>query len=204
MYYLVVTDIPTYFNQVLNMQLDENGLLSGLPCLAAFFTQLVSGLAADFLISKGYSVTVTRRLMAAVSLYPTAVFLFLVGYVGCDDTSLSVTYIVLILGIANLSYSSYGINPLDISPRFAGLIWSISAWFSNIPGAVTPLLTGYIVNEHPTRHYYRIVFDIAAGICAFTATFYCVFSSGEEQDWDRVDGDENDALLKTGYDEELT
>ena len=186
-YYLAVTDLPAYFKNVLRMKISENGLTSGIPFVFAFFTQVLGSFVADYLLNRGYSVTKTRKFVTAIGFCPTAACLCLVGYVGCDDSWLSVTFIVLLVGLANLSYGGYGVNQLDLSPRFAGVLWSFTAFFANISGGITPLVTGFITNKNPSRSNYRIVFIIAAGVCMCGVLFYILFGSGEEEEWNRED-----------------
>ena len=95
--------------------------------------------------------------------------------------------IVLLVGTANFSYSGYGVNQLDIAPRFAGVIWSINSFVGNISGVMSGLVTGYVTNNHPNQHYYRVVFMIAASVSMFGMAFYCIFGSGKEQEWNKVD-----------------
>ncbi len=185
-YYLAVTDVPSYFSNVLGMEISRDGFVSSLPFFAASFMQVLSGLLADHLIKRRFSVTITRRIMAAVGFYPTGLFLYLITLTQCDQTYLPIVYIILVVGLSNFSYSSYGVNRLDLSPRFTGIVWSISTFFAAISGSVAPAVTGYIINNHPTRKYYSIVFVIAGVICVVGTTFYCFFASGQEQEWNNV------------------
>ena len=153
----------------------------------------MGGVVADYLISKGLSVRNTRKLVTAVGFCPTAICLCIVGYVPCNNQGTSIALITIIVGVMNFSYSGYGVNQLDLSPQFAGIIWSITAFVSNVSGSLTPLVTGYITNKHPTRYYYGIVFLAAAGVCMFGAAAYCLCASGEEQEWSRINcEDEHD------------
>ena len=82
-----------------------------------------------------------------------------------------------------LNYGSLYVNPLDLSPRFAGILFGISNLFGSLAGCVAPLVTGYFTNGNPTRGQYRKVFLLAAGVSAFGGSFYSIFLSGQQQKW---------------------
>lgn len=65
---------------------------------------------------------------------------------------------------------------------------------ATIPGIVSPLLTGYIVETgEDTRVSWQIVFYIAAGIYLFGCVIYWFFASGEVQQWAIVAEEEHTA-----------
>ena len=191
-YYLAIGDIPSYFHDVMNMPALENGLKSGIPFFFSFFTQIAGSVVADLLIRKGCSVTITRKFILSLGFLLSAIVLCLFGYVGSKNKWLSFVLLVLLVGFANVTTAGYDVNQLDIAPRYAGVIWSIKSFIGNSAGMVVGVVTGYVTNNHPTRHYYRIVFMIAAGVSMFGILFYCLFGSGTEQEWNRIADDEED------------
>ena len=180
-YNLASIDIPGYFKKVLNMNISEIGFTSGLPFVFAFVTQIMGSYLAEFMINKGYSMTTTRKFLTAVGFLPTMLCLCLVGFIGCNDFYLSVGIIIFLAGMANFSYAGYGVNVLDLSPRFAGIIESYISFVASLAGVLTPLVTGFVTNAHPTRFNYQIVFLIAAAVLLWGLLFYCFFASGEEE-----------------------
>ena len=69
------------------------------------------------------------------------------SYVGCDHTSLAVGLFSLAIGIQGLNGSSYGVNHLDIAPRFAGILMGISNSAGTIPGIIAPYVVGLLTDN---------------------------------------------------------
>jgi len=206
-WYMVLTGLPTYFEEVLDFKLKENAFLSALPFLAGFVFYLIAGFAADKLRAHLLSTQNTRRLFALLAYFPTGAFLIAASYAGCDQKAFSVACMVLATAFLSFNAASYSVNHLDIGPRFSGILMGITNTFATIPGFVTPAVTGYFTNNDPTRAEYRKVFGIAAGICAFGGIFFIAFVSGTQQPWNdenkdsdkrRTDisvNDENESLI---------
>lgn len=65
---------------------------------------------------------------------------------------------------------------------------------ATVPGIVSPMLTGYIVdNGADPRVSWQTVFYIAAGIYLFGCVIYWFFASGEVQPWALVAEEEDKA-----------
>ncbi|XP_022732201.1 sodium-dependent phosphate transport protein 1, chloroplastic isoform X3 [Durio zibethinus] len=59
--FILLTWMPTYYNQVLKFNLTESGLFCVLPWLTMAFSANLGGWIADTLVSKGLSVTTVRK-----------------------------------------------------------------------------------------------------------------------------------------------
>ena len=55
--------------------------------------------------------------------------------------------------------------------------------FGVLSGCIAPQVTGYLTNDNTTREQYRKVFLLAAGVSVVGGTFFNVFVSGEQQEW---------------------
>lgn len=182
-WYFVLTDLPSYFKQVLNFSLQENGALSAMPFVIGFVSYIGSGVLADFLIARCLTVTRTRLLMGILAYYPATVFLILVCFVKGEDHALPVALLVLATGFLCLNNAGYNVNHLDIAPRFGGVILGLTNTAGTISGCLTPLVTGYFTDNDPSRENYRKVFFSAAAIAFAGGTFYNIFVTGEQQPW---------------------
>ncbi|XP_057309380.1 sialin-like [Hydractinia symbiolongicarpus] len=185
-WYMVLTGLPSYFKQVLDFKLTENAFLSALPFIVAFLIIMMAGAMADYLRKGCLSTTATRRLMGVLGYYPTSIFLILASYAGCDEIGLSVTYMVLATACLSFNCGGYMVNHLDISPRYSGILMGVSNLMGTVAGCVTPSVTGFFTNDHPTRLQYRKVFAIASSICAAGGTFFIIFVTGKQQSWNDI------------------
>ena len=171
-YLLASIDIPGYFKNVLNMNISENGFTSGLPFVFAFVTQIMGSYLAEFTINKGYSMTNTRKFLTAVGFLPTIVGLCLVGFIGCNDFYLSVGTIIFLVGMANFSFAGYGVNVLDLSPRYAGIINSLVSCCQ--PGWCTYSL-GYWIRHERSPDKIQLSNCVPDCCCCFIVGSFVLF-----------------------------
>lgn len=77
-----------------------------------------------------------------------AILLIGLSFVGCSEALAAV--VLLTLGVA-LTGSQYGgglyMNPGDIAPKYAGVIYGISNTVATIPGFLAPLTIGYLTEN---------------------------------------------------------
>jgi len=202
-WYMVLTGLPSYFKDVLDFNMKENGFVSAAPFLVAFFVTMFVGYFADIMRRKWISTTLTRKIMGFIGFLPSAGFLVLASYAGCDQITLSVVYMTLATGLLQFNQAAYTVNHIDIAPRYSGILMGISNSFGTVAGCITPTVTGIFTNKHATRHQYQKVFFIATGMCLVGGLFYALFASGEEQSWNNPDSENDDsskALINPGSD----
>ncbi|KAH8339364.1 hypothetical protein KR074_006208 [Drosophila pseudoananassae] len=177
-YETLMTMLPTYMDSVLKVNIRANGFLSALPYVAMWILAMVFGFVADCLIKRSFSVTITRKMMNSIGQYGPALALLSVGFAH-HSVVLTCGVFVLGLGLNGAIYSGFKINHLDISPRFAGLLISVTNCCANLVGLLAPMVAGHVINNGPTVENWRIVFYISAGVFFFCATFYNIFASGK-------------------------
>lgn len=108
----------------------------------------------------------------------------------------SVTFITIGVALASFAYSSFSVNYLDIAPQFAGVLMGICNSFATITGIVSPILTGYIV-EDKSEASWRIIFMISGGIYLFGCIIYWIWAQGEIQPWAVQEADTDDNSTKS-------
>ena len=64
--FILLTWMPTYYNQVLGFDLMTSGLFSVLPWVTMAITANIGGWIADSLVERGMSVTTVRKIMQTV------------------------------------------------------------------------------------------------------------------------------------------
>ncbi|XP_034254262.1 putative inorganic phosphate cotransporter isoform X2 [Thrips palmi] len=193
-YETLLTELPTYMKQVLHFSIKHNGTLSALPYLAMWIFSIVVSVVADWMTwHKGVSLTRTRKLLNSIGMFGPALSLVAASYTGCSAL-LTVALLSMGVGLMGGTMSGYRINHLDISPRFAGILMSLTNCIANVFALLAPLIAGFIVEGKPTQAAWRVVFFISAAVYAATACFYLVFASGDVQEWDDPDKDAYQAV----------
>lgn len=75
-----------------------------------------------------------------------AVALIFASYTGCDPY-LTVAILTVGVGLNGAIYSGFKVNHLDISPRFAGILMSLTNCLANLAGLLAPIVAGYVIDK---------------------------------------------------------
>ncbi|XP_045163065.2 uncharacterized transporter slc-17.2-like isoform X2 [Mercenaria mercenaria] len=181
--YTLLTNIPTFMKEVLKFDIKANGALSAVPYICMFFSAIFAGQFADFLRSrKILSTTLTRKSFQAFGFAGAGGCLIGTGFCNCEHRALAVALLSLAVMFTGVSRAGYGVNHVDFAPKYAGVLYGITNTMATIPGMTAPLLAGYLTPNN-TPEEWRNVFYVCAGFDAFGILIFCLFGSGELQDW---------------------
>ncbi|XP_073252217.1 sialin-like [Porites lutea] len=183
-FYTFLTCLPSYFKEVLNFSISQNGLLSAVPFVCMCVTGIGSGQLADWMRENNVlSTGEVRKVLATGGYLIPACLMVATSYVGCNSTSLAVVLFSLALGASNLNAASYRVNHLDIAPRFSGVLMGITNSAGTIPGIIGPFVVGLLTYNQPTRLQWQKVFYISAGMYVIGWVTFVLFASGKVQEW---------------------
>lgn len=200
-FYTLLTQMPTYFHDILGFRINANGFLSALPYSCLFLTVLGGGKLADYLRSEHIlSTKNVRRYFTVASLVGSSFFLVLTGFIGCSRP-LQVICLIASTAVAGLAMGGgYNLSHLDVAPRYAGTLMGLSNAFATIPGFVSPELTGALTTAPSTRSQWQTLFYISAAISLVGAALFFGLIDGEVQSWAveaPEDGDDSDATASS-------
>ncbi|XP_050420309.1 putative inorganic phosphate cotransporter isoform X1 [Adelges cooleyi] len=188
-YETLMTELPTFMKQVLHFNIKANGTYSSLPYLAMWLFSMVASHIADMMISsERFSHTVTRKIVNSIGQFGPAIALIAASYTGCDPY-LTVAILTVGVGLNGAIYSGFKVNHLDISPRFAGILMSLTNCLANLAGLLAPIVAGYVIDKRPTQAAWRIVFITSACVYMVCCTIYLVLGDGTRQPWDNPSND---------------
>ncbi|CAM6126738.1 unnamed protein product [Calypogeia fissa] len=172
--FILLTWMPTYYNQVLGFNLMESGLFSVLPWLTMAVSANVGGWIADTLVSKGYSVTLVRKVMQSIGFLGPAFFLTQLSHI----TSPPMAVLCMMASQGSDAFSQAGLysNHQDIGPRYSGILLGLSNTAGVLAGVFGTAATGYIL-QHGS---WDDVFKVAVGLYIFGTVVWNVFSTGEQ------------------------
>lgn len=180
-FYTLLTQLPTFLKDTLGFKLEKTGFISAIPYLTMGILLGVSGYLADWTQIKGYlTTTQVRRYFNCGAFLAQTVFMMLAAYL--LEPFGSVLCITIAVGLGAFAWSGFAVNHLDIAPQHASILMGISNTFATIPGIVSPLLTGLIVQTKSASEW-TIVFYISAGIYLVGCVIYWFWASGEVQPW---------------------
>jgi len=182
-YYTLLTCLPKYMHDVLQFDITQNGILSGLPYIASWLLMIGGGQLADWLRAPHRLQTGTvRKLFCAAGLLIPGLLLSAIGFLGCNRI-LIVCAVILVVGSSGLAVSGFGVNHLDLAPIYAGTLMGLTNTLGTIPGFLGPQVVGALTYHQSTRAQWQKVFYIATAIQCFGAATFLGFGSGKLQDW---------------------
>lgn len=185
-FYTILSNLPTYLNNIQHFSLQKNGFLSALPYLLRWGVIVVASAVGDWIRTRNLlSVTATRRIFSVLAFVISAAALVSVAFAGCDST-LAVVSLVIAVGAWGFSSAGYFVAYVEMSPEFPGVIQSIGNTFGTTTGVIAPYVAGVLTSgpSGQTIENWRTVFLIAAGLYLLNAVVYGFFGSAEQQAWD--------------------
>ncbi|KAI8118081.1 putative inorganic phosphate cotransporter [Lucilia cuprina] len=193
-FWTLLTEIPSYMKNILNMDIKSNALLSALPYTAMFLLSFVfSGIQAVLSKRKCIPLSVSRKLFNSIGHWIPMISLIGLGYVTADQTNLAIVLLTITVGINGATYLGFQVNHIDLSPNFAGILMGITNCAANIMSIIAPLIVGFIVTNEKDPDQWRIIFFIAAGFYFIGNLCFILFGKTEVQSWNDP---ENEQLMK--------
>ncbi|KAJ6222360.1 hypothetical protein RDWZM_000905 [Blomia tropicalis] len=118
-----------------------------------------------------------------IALGGPAICLIMIPIVGCNLPSL-VALLIVAMTIFGLNAGGDKINVVDISLHYSGTIYGITNAIASIPGILSPLVVGFLINLHGGIQGWNLVFYSAAGVYIFGIVFFLIFATAKRQPWD--------------------
>lgn len=148
-FYTLLTEIPTYMDSVLKLNVASNALLSALPYFVMWLLCLIVSPISDMLINKNIlSITVGRKLFNTIGQWIPMACLIGMSYMTSEKSVEAITLLTIGVGFNSAAFCGYLVNHMDLSPNFAGPMMSISNGFGNLLSLFAPLVVGaVVVNE---------------------------------------------------------
>uniref|UniRef100_A0AAG5DIP9 Major facilitator superfamily (MFS) profile domain-containing protein n=1 Tax=Anopheles atroparvus TaxID=41427 RepID=A0AAG5DIP9_ANOAO len=183
--FTLMTQAPTYFNNVHGWNIEMTGLLSGIPHLCRMLFAYVFSLVGDRLLKRELmSRTGVRKMGGTMCCVVNGAFVFALAYSGCNSLMA-----IIFLTLATTVHGAVSTGPLanlvDMSPRYAGILLGVSGMITVIPGFISPIIVGMLGNH--TVEQWRIIFLIASGMLIVCGLLYMTFADSSQQPWNSYD-----------------
>ncbi|XP_059615152.1 vesicular glutamate transporter 3-like [Phlebotomus argentipes] len=180
-YVTFLTQLPTFLRDIIGLEVQASGIISAIPYIIRSCFLAIGGYLADWCQIKGYLTTrqVRRYFNCGAFLFISASMLF-VAFL--ENSVAIVVFLSLIMGLGGFSNVGFMINPLDLAPQHASVIFGVSGTVACLSGIASPLITGMIVIDK-TREQWQNVFFINVGINIAGCIFYWIFAKAELQPW---------------------
>lgn len=172
--YVLLAWMPTYITKGLGVDFASVGIFAVIPSLFSFLFLNVAGWLADRLIQRGWDVTTARKTMQTIGFGGAATTLMFVGYIHDAPAAIALMSVGSILG--GCAAGGFGVNHLDVAPRYAGVLMGLSNTAGTIPGIIGVYVSGLILE---LTNSWTLVFQVAAGVYLFGMVFYLIFASSK-------------------------
>ncbi|XP_037898330.1 sialin-like, partial [Glossina fuscipes] len=156
-YYILVTDLPKYFHDVLNINTKENGFWASLPYLAMWVC-----------------------VIAVAAIGPSILFV-LASYAGCDKL-LVISALTVSMFLMGPFFSGTKLNPMDLSPNYSGFQMALGNGLGALTGVIGPYLVGAMTPDGKLTQWRR-VFWISFVVLNTSATIFFNWGSAEIQEF---------------------
>jgi ACS family sodium-dependent inorganic phosphate cotransporter len=171
--FILLTWMPTYYNQVLGCDVMRSGVFSVLPWVTMAVAANVGGWLADALVSRGVSVTTVRKSMQTLGFLGPAFFLSQLPSV--TTVPAAVLCMMGAQGFDAFSQSGLYSNHQDIGPRYAGVLLGMSNTAGVLAGVLGSLATGYLLSVGTWADVWRV----AVVLYLVGTVIWLLFSTGE-------------------------
>lgn len=172
--YVILSWLPTYVVMELDVDIASVGLYTVIPFVASFLCINLGGYVADRLLQTHLSVTAVRKIMQTIGCAGPALFLLLISTVSSAEGAIAL--MACVMGLAAFAMGGFGVNHLDVAPRYAGVLMGISNTAGTLPGIVGVVATGYILDVTGS---WAIVFGTAAAVYLVGLAVWLLFATGE-------------------------
>lgn len=171
--FILLTWMPSYYSQVLGLDLASSATLSCLPWATMAVCANAGGWLADTAVARGATVTTVRKVMQTIGFLGPAVFL---GQLSNVNTALGAVICMMgAQGCDAFSQSGLYSNHQDIAPRYAGVLLGMSNTAGVLAGVAGSLVTGFIL-QHGT---WDQVWQVAIALYLVGTVIWNLWATGE-------------------------
>ncbi|XP_060571518.1 voltage-gated purine nucleotide uniporter SLC17A9-like isoform X1 [Ruditapes philippinarum] len=172
-FFILLSWLPTYFHE--NFPDAKGWVFNVIPWVVTIPSSIFGGWLADFMITKGYSVTFVRKFMNTITMLGTAFFLVVISY----TSSYLGALVCMALAVCCCGFHNSGIlvNPQDIAPKHAGSVFGIMNMAGAIPGFIGVYMAGHILEVTKS---WSAVFNQTAAVSVFGWVVYTLFGTGKQ------------------------
>ncbi|RVE41551.1 hypothetical protein evm_013799 [Chilo suppressalis] len=189
-FWTLLTEIPSYMELVLKVNIKSNGVMSALPYLAMYLMSFPLGFISDYTLKKKWlSITACRKISNSVGQWGPALALIGLSYAPADAT-IAVAILTAVVGLNAGHYTGYLLVHIDMSPNFAGTLMGITNCIANTISIIAPLVAGVILTDQTDVTQWRTVFYLSSVIYFVANLIFVVFGTCETQAWNEPESED--------------
>ncbi|XP_014212259.1 putative inorganic phosphate cotransporter [Copidosoma floridanum] len=182
-FWMLLTKIPAYMNDVLNYDILSNGFMSSLPYLTAWLVSFPVSIVSDWAIRTGKVSTRASRFFCNTfgEILPAAALVCL-AFVE-NDQILAVVILIIAVACNIAVYCGHHANHMDLSPNFAGPLMGLTNAAATLCSILAPIAHDFIVTEKTSLSQWRTIFFMTAVFYIIGANVFVFCGSVKTQPW---------------------
>ena len=138
--------LPKFLHFVLGYESSQAGHLALFAYLGLYITILLGGRTTGYFIGRGYSITLVRKMGVTIGLLPSVILIFITYWLQ-DNPAATASLFIISVACTGLAHATFAPYPMDLSPNSPALITSFGNIIGTIPGIVSSLVAGYILEQ---------------------------------------------------------
>ncbi|KAH7725309.1 Protein T28F3.4 a [Aphelenchoides avenae] len=176
---IVQSYLPTYFKEVLHLDLAQNGFFSIIPFVTQLISKNIAGWLSDLLKRRGIlSGTSACKIFQGIGNFGSALcFLALGIFVTCDRLYLAVTLLAVFGFCFSCGISGFYTSVLSLAPPYTGTSLSMCTTFGVIANALAPNIVAFLKADG-TPAEWTSIWCVIAAVNVAAGGFFMIFASG--------------------------
>ncbi|RVE43971.1 hypothetical protein evm_011374 [Chilo suppressalis] len=186
-FWTLLTELPSYMNNVLEVDIKNNGLLSALPYMSMFILSFVFSWLADFLVNRNIITLVTsRKIFNTIAFWGPAAALLVLSYLPPNNLALAVVIVAIAVGLNGAHYVGFMIGVYHRGLYCRRTLLGITNACGTVFSIMAPLSVTAVVKDEKLASEWRKVFFISVALYFLGNLFYILFVSGDIQSWNEL------------------
>lgn len=173
--YLMLAWLPSYFRDAQHLSIAGSGIFAVGPWVSFFVVGNLGAALADRLIARGIDLTRVRKGFQVAGLLGSGAGLLLAS--GASSPAEALITLCGALGMLGLCWAGFACNHLDIAPKHADVLFSISNTAGTLPGIIGVAATGLLLDW---TGGYAATLIVAAGVNLVGALVWLIWGTGKQ------------------------
>lgn len=181
-HYTFIMGGPIYMKNILGVDIQTNGVLSGLPFLCSYISSVIFCWIADLMMKRQtMSLTNIRKLFTILSQVFPGILALSIAYLDDFNTILVIWFVSVTFITA--SYAGAMANIVDIAPNLAGPVLAFAQTIHMSASFLNPVVNGFIVTDRSDIGQWQIAFITMTIVACSTYIMFHLYGTAEIQSW---------------------
>lgn len=182
-HYTFIMQGPSFMKNILNFDIQSNGIISGLPFICSYLASVLFCYVADVLVGHEIlSLTNVRKLMTASSQIIPGLLVVMVGYLGREIITVIIIWSIAVT-MVTAAYAGAMASIVDIAPNLAGPVLAFAQTIHMSASFLSPLANGAILNDQTDLVQWQYCFLLASAVAIVTYIMFQMYGTADIQPW---------------------